>query len=75
MRKVATLLTLRSTKIREMKDENNGNQTMLRLVPAQTYQRGGHAGVRRHGALGEEGLQVPTVAAERGTENVAGGHK
>ena len=41
MRKVATLLTLRSTKIREMKDENNGNQTMLRLVPAQANQRKG----------------------------------
>ena len=47
-----------------MKDENNENQTMLRFVPAQANQRGGHAGVRRHGALGEEGLQVPTVAAE-----------
>ena len=58
-----------------MKDETNRNQTMLRFVPAQANQRGRHAGVRRHGALGEEGLQVPTVAVERGTENVAGGHK
>ena len=48
---------------------------MLRLVPAQANQRKGQAAVRRDAPHGEADVQVPPLAAERGTENVAGGHK
>ena len=58
-----------------MKHETNGNQTMLRLVPAQANQRKGQAAVRLDAPLGESDVQVRLLAAERGTENVAGGHK
>ena len=48
---------------------------MLRLVPAQANQRKGQAAVRLDAPLGESDVQVRLLAAERGTENVAGGHK
>ena len=48
---------------------------MLRLVPAQANHGEWGTDVRRHGAHREKKVQVPPLAAERGTENVAGGHK
>ena len=58
-----------------MKDETNGNQTVLRFVPAQANHGEWRTDVRRDGARGEEEVQVPPLAAECGTETVAGGHK
>ena len=69
---VPNFALLKDEKVRKY---GNRNQTMLRLVPAQANQRKGQAAVRLDAPHGEADLHVPLLAAERGTENVAGGHK
>ena len=58
-----------------MKDETNGNQTVLRFVPAQANHGEWRTDVRRDGAHREKKVQMPPLAAELRTETVAGGHQ